>query len=105
MANPYRANAPKINKTPTHKSRILVYLRARQPNWIIKGELENQAIEWGCFGDTIARRLRELVNEKRIEVKIIDGVTHYRLTQASEGFDPNAFLEKLRQEERQGSLL
>lgn len=82
MANPYRVNSPKLHKTLTHKARCLIYLRARQPAWINKGEIERQAVEWGCFGDTIARRLRELVNEGRADVKKINGVAYYRLAQA-----------------------
>lgn len=107
MSNPYVTSEPKINRRMTHKARLLIYLRARQPKWIIKGELENQAVEWGCFADTLARRLRELTNEGRIEVKRIDGVTHYRLTQ-SEPYNPiNSYIQKIDKidNERQRSLL
>lgn len=90
----------------TLKSRILIYLRVKQPNWVGGYALEKQASEWGYMASNCLRRCRELVNEGRIERKIIGKNVFYRLTQPN--FDPNAFLNKLAKEEhkpKQGALL
>lgn len=95
MANPYR--------TLSHKGRILIYLRARQPRYISSVELDRQAIEWGAKGGTVDRRCRELERDGRIEKKLVDGIVHYRLTQA-ETYIPakTSYLDKLdKEEERQ----
>ena len=95
MANPYR--------TITHKGRILIYLRARQPRYISSAELEHQGVEWAAKPSTIGRRCRELQQDGRIEEKLINGIVHYRLTQA-ETYIPakTSYLDKLdKEEERQ----
>lgn len=90
----------------TTKSRILIYLRARQPSYISSTELERMSVDWGTKASTIGRRARELEDEGRIQRKLIGKVVWYRLTQAEPAFDPNKFLESLRKEEvKQGSLL
>lgn len=93
----------------THKARILIYLRARQPKWISSVEIEHQAVEWGAKGQTIDRRCRELENDGRVEKKMIDGIVWYRLTQA-EPYVPakSSYLDKLKLEderERQVSFI
>lgn len=102
MANPYAKM--------THKARILIYLRARQPNYISSVEIERQAVDWGAKGQTIDRRCRELRNEGRIQSKMIDGIVWYRLTQSESRLSTlqaNAYLHSLDKEferERQVSL-
>lgn len=101
MSNPY--------KTITHKGRILIYLRARQPKYISSVELDHQAVEWGAKGETVDRRCRELEQDGRIEKKLINGIVHYRLTQA-ETYIPvkSSYMDSLEREEQrinQGVLL
>lgn len=90
----------------TTKSRILIYLRARQPSYISSTELERMSADWATKASTIGRRARELEDEGRIQRKLIGKIVWYRLTQAEPTFDPNKFLESLAKEDKkQGVLL
>lgn len=86
----------------SHKARILVYLRARQPRYISSVELDRQSIDWGCKGQTIDRRCRDLRKEGKIQGQMIDGVVWYRLTQSEPRMttaQASAYLDKLKVEE------
>lgn len=80
MSNPY--------KTITTKSRILIYLRARQPSYLSGTELESQAREWGTKASVISRRCRELEQEGRIQKMYSGKCVWYRLTQSEPRIAP-----------------
>lgn len=90
----------------TTKNRILNYLQFHA-GWISGTELETNATNWGTKSSVISRRCRELVHSGQLERSMSDRKTvQYRLAQRKE-FDPEAYLEFLREEEKmkQGVLL
>jgi len=68
----------------THKETILNYLSGK--SWTNKGEIEREIMELSekpCYGDTIARRLRELENEGKIEKRREKTGTSYQIAPSS----------------------
>ncbi len=46
--------------------------------WIPSGELQRLAMEAGQTGKTCTRRLQELAEEKKLDVKYVKGHAHYK---------------------------
>lgn len=65
----------------TLKQRLERYLRTH-PGWIASGNLQRIAAEKTKYTPSnVSRRLRELENEKTLEVKYVKGHAHYRAPQ------------------------
>lgn len=48
------------------------YLKSQFPNWVHKGVIGRLAVEeWGYLNENVGRRLRELQNDGRIEVRYV----------------------------------
>lgn len=62
-------------KTST-KQQILSYLEGRQ--FVASWQIEDMSPEWASKASTIARRLRELHAEGKLERKLINGIVWYK---------------------------
>lgn len=90
----------------TTKNKILNYLQFNT-GWVSGTQLEANAQDWGTKASVISRRARELHATGHLERLLSPKKTvQYRLAVRKE-FDPEAYLEFLREEEKmkQGVLL
>lgn len=70
--------------TSSLKARLITFFKMRHTEWVPKGDLERIVVESKLVNYTaenVGRRLRELENDKQIEVKIVKGHAHYRIKQ------------------------
>lgn len=87
----------------TIKQQIVTYVKTR--GTVSGMELELKAREWRSKPSTISRRARELAMDGALVSQIKDKTVSYGLPQR-DAFDPEVYLQKLRQEEiAQGQLL
>lgn len=62
----------------TIKEHIIIFLKCK--DWVNKGTICNEVMyKTPAYGDTIARRIRELVDDGKIEKRKLPKGTEYRL--------------------------
>lgn len=84
----------------SHKAKILVLLRSKQPYYVSSATIERLSEDWAVRPSTTGRRLRELYKEGKIQRKFINKIAWYRLTQSEprkfeSAEEANAFIQAL----------